>query len=160
MSTVIKQFRQKNGDNFSSPINLGADQRYVGPLRQSNNDNLEEQTLLGVDCITTESWNGTTHIIKKEFHDGTQSTDFYILTTEVYDDNVESFVSNQNLILTNNDFEITNTFKTIRKDILSYKNSNGEEIEISTKITQRKESNGVIITKEVIERKENINGNN
>lgn len=153
MSTVIKQFRQKNGDNFSSPINLGADQRYVGPLRQSNNDNLEEQTLLGVDCVTTESWNGKTHIIKKEFHDGTQTADFYILTTEIYDDNVDSYVSNQNLILTNNDFKITDVFKIIRKDILSYKNNSGEEIEISTKITQRKESNGITITKEVIERK-------
>ena len=153
MSSVIKQILQKNGNNFSSPINLGADQRYVGPLRQSNNDNLEEQTLLGVDCVTTESWNGTTHIIKKEFHDGTQTTDFYILTTEIYDDNIDSYVSNQDLILTNNDFKVTNTFKIIRKDILSYIDNNGKEIKISTKITQKKESNGVITITEVIERK-------
>lgn len=160
MSTVIKQFRQKNGDNFSSPINLGAEQRYVGALRQSHNDNLEEQSILGVDCVTTETWSGTTHKIVKEFHDGTQSTNFYILTTEIYNEIADSYVDGKNLILSNIDFEVANEFKTIRKDVLSYRNSDGEDIEISTKITQRKEVNGVITTKEVIDRKENINGNN
>lgn len=160
MNKIIKQIRQKDGSTFSSPINLGAEQRYVGALRQSHNDNLEEQSILGVDCVTTETWSGTTHKIVKEFHDGTQSTNFYILTTEIYNEIADSYVDGKNLILSNIDFEVANEFKTIRKDILSYRNSDGEDIEISTKITQRKEVNGVITTKEVIDRKENINGNN
>lgn len=160
MNKIIKQIRQKDGSTFSSPINLGAEQRYVGALRQSHNDNLEEQSILGVDCVTTETWSGTTRTIVKEFHDGTQSTNFYILTTYIYNEIADSYVDGKNLILSNIDFEVANEFKTIRKDILSYRNSDGEDIEISTKITQRKEVDGVVTTKEVINRKENVNGNN
>ena len=160
MSNFIKQICQKDGSTFSTPINLGAEQRYVGALRQSHNDNLEEQSLLGVDCITTDYWDDTTHVIKKEFHDGTQSANYYILMTYIYNENVELSISGTNLIFNNNDFNITESFTDIKKEVLFYKNSAGEEIEISTKTTQRKEVDGVVITKEVIKRKENINGNN
>lgn len=175
MNKIIKQIRQKDGSTFSSPINLGAEQRYVGALRQSHNDNLEEQSILGVDCVTTETWSGTIHKIVKEFHDGTQSTNFYILTTEIYNEIADSYVDGKNLILpklnsslvvdtnlsiTTNEISLSSSFKITRKDILSYKNDKGEIIEISTKITQQKKVDGVITTKEVIDRKENINGNN
>lgn len=176
MNKIIKQIRQKDGSTFSSPINLGAEQRYVGALRQSHNDNLEEQSILGVDCVTTEYWkDDTTCVIKKEFHDGTQSTNFYILTTYIYNDNADSYVDGKNLILpklssslvvdtnlsiTTNEISLSSSFKITRKDILSYRNSDGEDIEISTKITQQKRVDGVVTTKEVIDRKENINGNN
>ena len=171
----IKQIRQKDGSTFSSPINLGADQRYVGALRKSHNDNLEEQSILGVDCITTEMKDGTTTVIRKEFHDGTQSTDYYILTTYIYNDVADSYVDGKNLILpklssslvvdtnlsiTTNEMSLSSSFKITRKDILSYKDDKGEIIEISTKITQQKKVDGVVTTKEVIDRKENINGDN
>ena len=70
-SEVIKFLRRKTITGFDEPISyLGAEQRFVGPLRNSNNNNLEEQFLIGSDCYT-ESYidpdTGDT-IIKKEYH--------------------------------------------------------------------------------------------
>ena len=92
MSSVIKQIKQKTGSEFSSSIHLGAEQRFVGALRQSHNDNLEEQSILGVDCVTTETWSGDTHTITKEFHDGTQSTNFYKLVTVFKDSDFDQSI--------------------------------------------------------------------
>lgn len=157
---VITQVKQKSedGSSYSSPIYLGAEQRFITSLRASHNDNLEEQSILGVDCVTTEEWDGTTHIITKEFHDGNQSTNYYKLKIYIYNENVDTYINGNAIIFSNYDNVISNNFTTIRKETLSFINSKGVEIEISTKLTQQKIVNGVISTKEVIERKENING--
>lgn len=139
MNKIIKQIRQKSDSGFSSSINIGAEQRYVGALRQSHNDNLEEQSILGVDCITTESWNGNICTTIKEFHDGTQTTNYYKLVTIFKDINFE-----------NN--RIT-SFVTIKTDNLYFVNNEGEEKLISTKITQKKVVDNVVTIKEIISRK-------
>ena len=85
MTNVIKKIKTKNNDSFSSTMYLGAEQRFIGALRGSNNiDNLEEQYIIGVDCITWEKWSGTDHkhTIIKEFRNGEQSTDYYKIVCE------------------------------------------------------------------------------
>lgn len=148
MTNVIKQLKQKTDSAFSSSIYLGAEQRFVGALRQSHNDNLEEQSILGVDCVTTETWSGTTHTIIKEFHDGTQSTNYYKLVTiaTIFDD---SYVENNVLVLDESTVEETE-FITVQTDSLYFINTKGEEIHISTKTTQKKKVGNAIVTKETI----------
>jgi hypothetical protein len=85
MTNVIKKIKTKNNDSFSSTMYLGAEQRFVGALRGNTGvDNLEEQYIIGVDCITWEKWSGTDHkhTITKEFRNGEQSTDYYKLVCE------------------------------------------------------------------------------
>ena len=50
---VIKYLRRKEDGSLNSPISwLGAEQCFVGALRGSNLNNLEEQSLLGPDTYT------------------------------------------------------------------------------------------------------------
>lgn len=50
---VIRYFRQKDATGFNDPISwIGSEQRFVGPLRNSNINNLEEQYTLGTDTYT------------------------------------------------------------------------------------------------------------
>ena len=56
MADVIRKIKQKTSNGFSEDVYLGAYPQYVGALRQSHNENLEEQYILGTDCIVTESW--------------------------------------------------------------------------------------------------------
>lgn len=155
-NSVIKQIKQKTDSGFSSSINLGAEQRYVGALRQSHNDNLEEQSILGVDCVTTETWSGDTHTIVKEFHDGSQSTNYYKLVTVFKDtDFDEVYIENGALVIDDNN-EAKSAFITIRTDSLYFINNQGEEKLISTKTTQKKVIDNVVTTKEIISRNKNI----
>ena len=88
-SEVIKFLRRKTITGFDEPISyLGAEQRFVGPLRNSNNNNLEEQFLIGSDCYT-ESYidpdTGDT-IIKKEYHtnNAVNPVNYYYIQTWIY----------------------------------------------------------------------------
>lgn len=189
MSEVIRQLKQKiDNSTYSSPIYLGAHPQYVGALRKSHNANLEEQLILGTDCVTTETWEledeSMVHNIIKEFHDGTETADYYKLTAKIYDeisdfevdDNVLVFssrshvvneqklvlssgsgVSDQILVLTSNPSSAANF--GLKREVLSYIDTNGNEIKISTKITTQERTDETIITKEIIEREENVNGN-
>lgn len=154
---VIKQIKTKSSSGYSSPTYLGAEQRFVGALRQCNLDNLEEQSLLGVDCVTTEYWQSAdnAHIIIKEFHDGSQSTNYYKLETTIYED---KFI-NSNIttgVATVSDFEniaSSNTdYVTVRIDTLYFVVNASNIIKVATKTTQQKCDNEKYITKEVIVR--------
>ena len=62
---VVRYLRKKtNGGYTEAPTYLGSEQKFVGALRNSNDNNLEEQFLLGTDCLTTE-WedNGNSYIL-------------------------------------------------------------------------------------------------
>lgn len=56
-ANVVKYFRKKLSDSgdsaYEAPTYIGAEQRFVGALRNSVNNNLEEQYLLGSDCETS-----------------------------------------------------------------------------------------------------------
>ena len=81
--SVIKEIRQKTPTGFSGPIMLGPEQKYVSALLNSHNNNLEEQFILGLDCLTV-SWedDGVKYTTKK-FFDGNTATvsenGYYIL---------------------------------------------------------------------------------
>lgn len=84
---IVKSLKRKtNGGYTESPVYLGAEQRFVSALRNSNNNNLEEQFLLGTDCLTSQwtSEDGNIHIVK-EFY--VQPNDY----EEKDDDNLESY---------------------------------------------------------------------
>lgn len=83
-ANILKYLKRKKSGAYEAPVYIGAEQRFVGALRGSNNNNLEEQSILGLDCITTSYWQDTVYIEKKEFHDGTRSNGFYILESRVY----------------------------------------------------------------------------
>lgn len=152
MAEVIKQLKTKSNNSFSSPVYLGAEQRFIGPLRGSNIDNLEEQYILGVDCVTTEEWdsNTNTHIITKEFYDGTQTTSKYykLVITEYLNigNVVYSTIANQTVIISEDNNVNSTTDVIIREEKLYYGNSL-----IATKtVKQRRVDNKVITTETVI----------
>lgn len=90
MSTqsVIKELRQKTSSGFSTPVKIGSEQKYVGTLLNSNNNNLEEQSILGVDCLTTIWEDSNIKYTTKKFFDGNPShisaDGYYILFIKEY----------------------------------------------------------------------------
>lgn len=85
---VIKYLRRKSSSGFEPITYLGAEQRFVGALRNSGINNLEEQYILGTDTYTVKytDKNGN-QITETSYHinDVTHSaTDYYKLITTVY----------------------------------------------------------------------------
>lgn len=100
MVNVIKKLCKKSEQGFSSPIYLGAEQRFVDALRGTNINNLEEQYIIGVDCITTEYWQtsdkGEEHVIEKIFTDGIQSNSkYYKLVIIEYTDVINAEITHE-----------------------------------------------------------------
>ena len=146
MAEVIKQIKTKNNGSFSSPVFLGAEQRYVGALRGNTNvDNLEEQYIIGVDCITTEEWGDTFHKITKEFRNSEQSTDYYKLVIE-YNNEVNSEIENGILTIS----EVENLLRT---ETLLYIDKNEKENKVLEKVVTQIISENKIVTTEKINRK-------
>lgn len=88
-SEVVKYFRRKTATGFDEPISyLGAEQRFVGALRNSNNNNLEEQFLIGSDCYTetyVDPNSGDTVIKKSYYKSGTSyPTNYYYVLSRIY----------------------------------------------------------------------------
>lgn len=91
---VVRYLRKKtNGGYTEAPTYLGSEQKFVGALRNSNDNNLEEQFLLGTDCLTT-SWeeNGNSYIRKEYFvqdtgDDDSQKLSSYVINTTIYGGN-------------------------------------------------------------------------
>lgn len=173
---VIKSFREKNeSGSYNNPSFFGTEVRFVGPLRGCNNNNLEEQMLIGVDCVTTQ-WVDDEGVerITKEYHDSSEEepTGYYILDTYIYDQEAQQSEfyfenealsvpddtslqdiredENDELTFYGEDNEVYSyanmqremlidpDFVLVRKDILQYKQANGDIINISTKTTQLK----------------------
>lgn len=82
---VVKQFKQFNGSSYT-PYDIGAEQRFIGALRASNNNNLEEQLLLGPDCIT-QRWtdNNKTYVVKTFWNGQDELTEGCYSIETVYD---------------------------------------------------------------------------
>lgn len=181
---IISMLRQKSDNGNFSPLYLGPEQRYIGALRKSNNNNIEEQLLLGVDQIIT-SWNEDNvereHI---EFRDNEDpdETGYYILDSYTYEEifgtgniNEDTFIEDNALMFNTgtvqqngdkledlrndgfmaidndeNSLLLSSTF-VLRKDVLKFKQNNGNILDVSQKITTKKYGNdGKDITKEII----------
>ena len=67
--TVVTKLRRKTDGSFESPVNIGAQQKYIGALLNSHNNNLEEQFILGTDCseVTWTDENQVKHYTKKYY---------------------------------------------------------------------------------------------
>ena len=94
--TVTRYFRRKNANGFEeAPVRIGAEQRYVTSLRNSSNNNLEEQYLLGTDSYTEVYQDQDENIIvEKSFHINSDDpsfvySDYYKIVTTVYKDAIE-----------------------------------------------------------------------
>lgn len=180
---IISILRQKSDNGDFNPLYLGPEQRYIGALRKSNNNNIEEQLLLGVDRIIT-SWNEDNvkreHIEFRDNEDPNE-TGYYILDSYIYGEtseagnisdaiiegnalifNADAVQLNDNILedlrndgfMTIDDDEssllLSSTF-ILRRDMLRFKQSNGNILAVSGKITMKKYGNdGKDITKEII----------
>ena len=85
-SEVMKYIRRKTSTGFDEPVTyLGAEQRFVGGLRNSNVNNLEEQYVSGTDTITEIYKDADDNtIIEKSFHVDGSTSDYYKLVTTKY----------------------------------------------------------------------------
>ena len=90
MSTqsVIKEIRQRTPSGFDSPVKIGSEQKYISTLLNSHNNNLEEQSILGVDCQTITWEDNNIKYITKKFFNGNLSSvssdGYYILFVTDY----------------------------------------------------------------------------
>ena len=89
---VLKYLRRKAASGFDPIISyLGAEQRFVTPIRNSKLNNLEEQVIFGTDVytLTWEDSDGN-QIVEKSFcntiTDPSVTTDYYKIVTTIYKD--------------------------------------------------------------------------
>ena len=105
---VVRFIRQKSENGFDAPITyLGAEQRFVGALRNSNINNLEEQYILGTDTITeTYTDEDGNTIIEKSYHTISGGrTNYYKVKTIIYKDGVvnQDFFFDEDILKLPND---------------------------------------------------------
>lgn len=71
-------------ERYYVPFSIGVEQRYVKPIAKSNNNNLEEQLLLGVDSITTAWDDNGVQRYKTEYRRDTDLDNYYVLDSFIY----------------------------------------------------------------------------
>ena len=105
---VIRYLRRKSSSGFESPTYLGAEQRFVGALRNSNVNNLEEQYILGTDTYSeTYVDEQGNKIVETSYHinDTMHSvTDYYKIISTTYANGIingDFFFDNDSLKLPN-----------------------------------------------------------
>ena len=105
---VIRYLRRKSSSGFESPTYLGAEQRFVGALRNSSVNNLEEQYILGTDTYSEKYVDEQGNkIVETSYHinDTMHSvTDYYKIISTTYTNgiiNEDFFFDNNNLKLLN-----------------------------------------------------------
>jgi len=104
--TIVTEIRRKTSGVFETPVKIGAEQRFVKALLNSHNNNLEEQSILGLDCLTA-TWvdDDITYTTKKFFNgdlSSISSDGYYILFIEDYSnshDKDEYYFKNQGLFI-------------------------------------------------------------
>lgn len=85
---IISLIKQKSDGGDFNPLYLGPEQRFTKSLRKSNNNNLEEQLLMGADRIVTSWTEGVTKREHTEFRDNedVNETGYYILDSYIYEE--------------------------------------------------------------------------
>ena len=110
INNVVMALRQKLNGSFTTPTYFSTQQKYVKGLLNSHNNNLEEQSILGVDCVSV-FWTDPVTKIKyttKKFYDENNfsGTGYYILFDEDYTDSTDIkgyYVTNDILHLPENE---------------------------------------------------------
>ena len=109
---VIRYLRRKSSSGFESPTYLGAEQRFVGALRNSNVNNLEEQYILGTDTYSeTYIDEQGNKIVETSYHinDTMHSvTDYYKIISITYSNGIinEDFFFDNNSLKLHNDSQV------------------------------------------------------
>lgn len=92
--SIITEVRRKNSNgDFETPVVFGAEQKCIGSLLNSHNNNLEEQNILGPDCYTI-IWEDEDNIqyTTKKFYNGDLSSigeeGYYILFITYYEQSI------------------------------------------------------------------------
>ena len=79
---VISKLSKKNSTGFDTPYPIGTDAKYISGVRGTHVNNIEEQFLIGFDCITTtEILEDGTEFVVQEFRDDTVTQEYYIIET-------------------------------------------------------------------------------
>ena len=79
---VISKLSKKNSTGFDIPYPIGTDAKYISGVRGTHVNNIEEQFLIGFDCITTtEILEDGTEFVVQEFRDDTVTQEYYIIET-------------------------------------------------------------------------------
>ena len=90
---VVRFFRRKSSTGYDSPTYLGAEQRFVGALRNSGVNNLEEQYILGTDTYTEKYTDSDGNsVVEVSYHIKTE------LETKISFLMMERFISLMNLM--------------------------------------------------------------
>ena len=175
---IISQMRRKKADGSYDILQLGPEQCYSAALPTSNNNNLEEQLLLGVDRIVKFWYDDENHVDRRriEYRRSTDTVGYYILdiyqykvidnTADVYvtgDDITFSSnmsVANETMMQDNYDKKIKYNDETlviqfegvIERDVLTYVQNDGTVINVSEKVISREvdEDGDTIIITEAI----------
>ena len=121
---VIRYLRRKSSSGFESPTYLGAEQRFVSALRNSNVNNLEEQYILGTDTYSeTYVDEHGNKIVETSYHinDTIHSlTDYYKIISTTYTNGIV----NEDFFFDNNNLKLLNDSVLFGDGSTSYPNEN------------------------------------
>ena len=79
---VISKLSKKSSTGLDTPYPIGTDAKYISGVRGTHVNNIEEQFLIGFDCITTtEILEDGTEFVIQEFRDDTVTQEYYIIET-------------------------------------------------------------------------------
>ena len=138
MTTTVINSLTKKAKNSDITYQIAAKQFLVEPLRGSTGvNNLEEQFLLGVDCVTTEQENSSTHIktIVQEFRNADSvTTNYYTITSTIQPEPSAGY---------------TAAYTETERHVLSFVSAAGTTT-VATKVVSKKKENNITSTKTVI----------
>lgn len=136
-TTAINSFTKK-AKNSDTTYQIASKQFLVEPLRGSTGvNNLEEQFLLGVDCVTTEQEDSSTHVktIVQEFRNADSvTTNYYTITSTIQPEPSAGY---------------TAAYTETERHVLSFVSAAGT-ITVATKVVSKKKENNITSTKTVI----------
>lgn len=136
-ATVINSLTKK-AENSDITYQIATKQFLVEPLRGSTGvNNLEEQFLLGVDCVTTEQEDSSTHVktIVQEFRNADSvTTNYYTITSTIQPEPSAGY---------------TAAYTETERRVLSFVSAAGTTT-VATKVVSKKKENNITSTKTVI----------
>ena len=138
MITTVVNSLTKKAKNSDITYQIAAKQFLVEPLRGSTGvNNLEEQFLLGVDCVTTEQEDSSTHVktIVQEFRNADSvTTNYYTITSTIQPEPSAGD---------------TAAYTETERHVLSFVSVAGTTT-VATKVVSKKKENNITSTKTVI----------
>lgn len=136
-ATVINSLTKK-AENSNTTYQIASKQFLVEPLRGSTGvNNLEEQFLLGVDCVITEQEDSSTHVktIVQEFRNADSvTTNYYTITSTIQPEPSAGY---------------TAAYTETERHVLSFVSAAGTTT-VATKVISKKKENNITSTKTVI----------